>query len=90
MPLLSSQYCLSILHHNPLVEKKADNAAERLYNILEGESPTISFGAKIAKAANAVISDEGTKPIKKIVGIAPVVGPINQLGDYLEKEFGGK
>jgi len=75
---------------NPLVEKKSTNAAEKLYNILEGESPTISFGAKIAKAANAVISDEGTKPIKKVAGIAPVIGPINQLGDYLEKEFGGK
>ena len=75
---------------HPLVEKKATNPAEKLYNILEGESPTLSFGAKVAKAANAVFSDDGTKPIKKVAGIAPVIGPINQLGDYLQNEFGGK
>jgi hypothetical protein len=75
---------------NPLVEKKATNPAEKLYNILEGESPTLSFGAKVAKAANAVFSDEGTKPIKKVAGVAPIIGPINQLGDYLQNEFGGQ
>jgi len=75
---------------NPLVDKKATNPAEKLYNILEGESPTLSFGAKVASAANAMLSDTGSKPIKKVAGIAPVIGPINQLGDYLQNEFGGK
>jgi len=78
---------LNFVH--PIIEKKAGNAAEQLYNILEGESPTISFSAKVAKAVNAVVG-EGTQPIKKIAGISPIIGPVNQLGDYLDKEFGGR
>jgi len=74
---------------NPLVEKKATNAFEKMYNILEGESPTISFGAKMANAANAVLGD-GSKPIKKVAGISPIIGPVNQLGDYLQDKLGGQ
>jgi len=75
---------------HPLIEKKANNPAEKLYNILEGESPVLSYTAKVGAAINSAFDSEGTNTVKKVAKVAPIVGSINQLTDYLQENLGGR
>jgi len=74
---------------HPLVEQKAESGLEKLYNILEGESPAISYSAKVLKAVNSVLSPESDKEIKKIAKVTPLIGSLNQLADHLQEKLGG-
>lgn len=73
---------------NPLIEKKANNPAEKLYNILEGESPVLSYTAKVGSAINSALDSDSENTIKKIAKVSPGIGSINQLADYLQDKLG--
>lgn len=78
---------LNFVH--PLLENRSKTKLEGLYNIIEGESPVISYAGKLGKAVESVLDENSTNTIKKVTKVAPFVGSVNQLGDYLQKSFGG-
>jgi len=71
---------------HPLIEQKSNSSFEKLYNIIEGESPPIAYAGKLGKAVDSVLSDDENKT-KKIMKVAPFVGSINQLGDYINEQL---
>jgi hypothetical protein len=74
---------------NPLVEQRAENSFQKLYNIIEGESPPLAYLGKAGKALDSALSGK-EDTAKKVMKVAPFVGSINQLGDYINDQLKGK
>ena len=71
----------------PLYEQRSDNPAEWLFNATTGESPALGTLTRSVGAAGDLVTGDVGRGLKGLAKSAPVVGPLNFVGNKL-KEIG--